>query len=833
LDAITYVVWKKCPAALEGLYGIAIRVWKECSTADDWAQAFMALLKKGDLLADLDVVSEFRPITMTATAGKIFLSILADRLQHYMVKNSFIPRSMQKGFLSGVAGCVEHTFVLNEAMKEAKEHTRQIVVSWLDLANAYGSVRHNLIQFALDWYHVPRMIQKLVFDYYEKLMAKVVTKEWSTGFFLFDIGLFQGCVLSAILFLCVFQLLLDMLLPLEEKDGYKFKMTNVKSLAEAYADDLALITRNSAANQRACDRTQRWLEWTETMKAKPAKCVSLGLKQFDSRIKHEAFEPVLDQSYSPFDPKLSIAGKPMHFILDKSNPAFKGSHFKFLGRWIHYYLNEADMKKRIQRIFTEDVTRVDRSLVNGYMKLWLYQFYILSHLSWPFVVHDLDLSFSRDLQAQIQPLLKRWAGVGRSVDIGVLFRPRADFGLALTSISDHYTSMQLVKCQLLESSVDKKVRDVYASRCIREAKLRRVWRATNLNRKVNAQVDLDLRFPAQLGRQGLGAGNYNANPTKPERRKLASITAKSFSRDKHMQHAQSLARQGVWLQWHDQTVPVDLSWKNLIYGPGPHVIKFVLNATVNWVKTPDLLQLWGYKQRAQCVLCGCDLCTLHHILVGCKTALKSKRYNWRHDSVLQRVAYELRPLVEEANARPTKPRTTPHISSSFVLPGAEPKATKKSHRSSSLDGASDWKVLVDYDHESIVFPPEICATSKRPDLIIWSAEAKRVLLIELTCPAEEGILAAQVYKESRYSELLEHINGSTSWTATLLTIEVGARGYVGRTVPRCFKKLGLCSSSISLLCKNLGEISARCSYAIYLASESLAWDKARVLLALD
>ena len=101
-----------------------------------------------------------------------------------------------------------------EALKEAKKKQRSIVVSWLDLANAYGSVRHNLIQFALNWYHVPVSIQRIVFNYYEKLSAKVVTREWQTKPFLYDIGLFQGCVLSTILFDCVFNLLLDYLRPL-------------------------------------------------------------------------------------------------------------------------------------------------------------------------------------------------------------------------------------------------------------------------------------------------------------------------------------------------------------------------------------------------------------------------------------------------------------------------------------------------------------------------------------------------------------------------------------------------------------------------------------------
>ena len=86
-----------------------------------------------------------------------------------------------------------------------------------------------MIEFALSSYHVPEPIQNLIFDYYEKLCAKVRSKEWSTGFFLFDIGLFQGCVLSTILFDCVFNLLLDFLNPLKGY-GYAYKGVQVSTM---------------------------------------------------------------------------------------------------------------------------------------------------------------------------------------------------------------------------------------------------------------------------------------------------------------------------------------------------------------------------------------------------------------------------------------------------------------------------------------------------------------------------------------------------------------------------------------------------------------------------
>ena len=59
--------------------------------------------------------------------------------------------------------------------------------------------------------------------------------------FLFDLGLFQGCVLSCILFSCVFQLLLDMLAPLAEPNGYQFKDSPIVLHDQAFADDLSPV----------------------------------------------------------------------------------------------------------------------------------------------------------------------------------------------------------------------------------------------------------------------------------------------------------------------------------------------------------------------------------------------------------------------------------------------------------------------------------------------------------------------------------------------------------------------------------------------------------------
>ena len=150
-----------------------------------------------------------------------------------------------------------------------------------------------------------------------------------------------------------------------------------------------------------------------------------------------------------------------------------------------------------------------------------------------------------------------------------------------------------------------------------------------------------------------------------------------------------------------------------------------------------------------------------------------------------------------------------------------------------LDYANDWKMLVDFEDKKLVFPPTICATNLRPDIVIWSLMSRVVILIELTCCAEEGIGAAQVRKETRYAELLDEINSSTSWKASLLTLEIGARGLVGSRTFRSFVNLGFSSSGARKLCRGLSAVAARCSYAIYLAHKDVVWHHKTDLICLD
>ena len=65
--------------------------------------------------------------------------------------------------------CLEHTSVISQIIHEAKVNNKDLTVIWLDLANAYGSIPHKLIDEALKHYYIPEHIQGIINGYFDGL----------------------------------------------------------------------------------------------------------------------------------------------------------------------------------------------------------------------------------------------------------------------------------------------------------------------------------------------------------------------------------------------------------------------------------------------------------------------------------------------------------------------------------------------------------------------------------------------------------------------------------------------------------------------------------------
>ena len=80
-------------------------------------------------------------------------------------------------------------------------------------------------------------------------------------------------------------------------------------------------------------------------------------------------------------------------------------------------------------------------------------------------------------------------------------------------------------------------------------------------------------------------------------------------------------------------------------------------------------------------------------------------------------------------------------------------SSKRAPSSKLLTPGAEWKMEVDLGRQ-LRFPQEICTTTLRPDVVLWSAAVKSVLLVELTVPWEEGLEAAYERKMVKYADLV-------------------------------------------------------------------------------
>ena len=166
-NEISCLVYKENSVCADILYIITCRIIKEGIFPPSYGKALITLIPKDP--SNLNDVSQFRPIACLDVENKILWAIVGLTLLSFLIVNGFLNDRTQKGFLPFIAGCIEHSATLAEAIGDARCNKKNIVINWLDLANAFGSVRHSLITFSFGWYHVPTKCINLITLYYASL----------------------------------------------------------------------------------------------------------------------------------------------------------------------------------------------------------------------------------------------------------------------------------------------------------------------------------------------------------------------------------------------------------------------------------------------------------------------------------------------------------------------------------------------------------------------------------------------------------------------------------------------------------------------------------------
>ena len=243
---------------------------------------------------------------------KVFTSCLHDSVFSFLNQNEYIEAEIQKGFTPKVAGVLEHTSMMANIIEKARKSQRSVVITSLDLKNAFGEVHHNLIQKVLLYHHILDKAQALISSLYDGFHTAVITDHYSTLAIPVRRGVLQGNCLSPLLFNMCFDTFIQFILQ-EKYKQLGFSANNKHDCLFQpvhwfqFADDAAVVTTNERENQLLLTCFTIWFQWSN-MVIIVDKCVTFGIKKFSSRSLQ-------------YEPKLFVSNKTVPTV--KSGESFK------------------------------------------------------------------------------------------------------------------------------------------------------------------------------------------------------------------------------------------------------------------------------------------------------------------------------------------------------------------------------------------------------------------------------------------------------------------------------------------------------------------------------
>ncbi len=470
----------------------------------------------------------------------------------------------------------------------------------IHLEDAFGSVTHELIDLSLKRYGLPANVSSYMKNLYSRLNSSVVTKSWQSQQFLFRKGIFQGDPWSPIIFLIVFNPLLEQLTK-EEKFGYD--LNGKKVITTPFADDFNLITCHKTTHQRLINKIATWTK-SMGLTLKPIKCRSLSLS----------------------------SGKPNAIVFNLNNiplDTLDNSPHKFLGSTVTFSGKQSEIFNVVHNHFQTRLESINELKIRNEYKMKMYKDYLLPASRFILTVHDLSQTNLDKIDNYINQYLKRWSGLPRSATPSVL---HMDEFCAIKTVNEVYYEAHAVAYTSTRLKGDKLVNHALDSQLDRESQWSRKKSTIVQSSSTFESVTVDIEDPSDKLAQ------------------IKNLVKKSIhdkSQANHWNHISSLALQGEFVRiWDIQEA--DFTWKADINNLPRGVAKFLLNASLNTLPTKDNLRRWG-----KVISEACDLCrnreTLGHVLSGCPVALDQGRYTWRHDSVLDRVASFIKDSVSDGS----------------------------------------------------------------------------------------------------------------------------------------------------------------------------------------
>ena len=694
-DRLSYGLFKWC----EATHDVTIILLNRFRAANKYPRSFrygnmvLALKPNKDSLD----IKNFRPITLTTCLSKVYTTFLFEYASKHMLENKYLS-GQQKAFIRGLSGCVEHHFLFDNLLKNLKGN-RRLFLLMTDLKGAFDTVRHSLIDFAVDFYHFPAWFCDTVKDIYRDQYTRIKTDEEDIVIRI-QIGVIQGDVLSVILFLIVLNLGLTCCnTPLTDAPQVQFQKLPTLS----FADDVNGLSISQKGIEHFDATMMRFFDWTQCLVPEPSKYAVAAFERIKGTLMTRATKVSMSYQDS-LRPQLAIK-----------------EEFKILGK---RYRCDGDVNK-LRHSCAEDLEkqleRIDVMPVNASIKLKMYQKGFVAFNRWWLQEQDLTPSF---LESVIGPLVNKylckWSGLAACSNRSIFFLPFHKLGMNMPSPILQWELSQLSRANILHHSKDPSVQALW------KIELTRLTRG--------ARADgTEIRWSAAKAYKRLydRCATSTNKSSFPIGKRICDMHRRTREKEAQTRRI-SLVKDGRYAREVDMN-ELDVPWLAALAGVHPLLYKFGINAI-----TDNNPHASNRRRRAagnsviisdRCSLCRSGTQTLAHVLSFCPFALGSNsddirsRFLLRHNNVLS----SLISLLSQ------------HLSHEFSLlcdlPGHEFAYT--------------------------TFPDRWALSEQKPDLLIHHSSTDTLWIAELTCPMEHNMQSKHELKSKKYENLCRIINVKT------------------------------------------------------------------------
>ena len=393
LDQISILVFKHCPHLWSYLTTVLEQVWESGKIPEVWKKATTILIHKKESGED---PANFRPITLESVPPKILTSLIRNKMFAFLSENKHVEHEVQKLFAPKVSGTFEHTSQMAYFINHARIKQRSLVITLLDLKNAFGEVHHNLITEVLT-----EEIQKLISSLYTGFHTSVITKSFATPFILVGRGVLQGDPLSPLTFNLIFNTFIRYIKSEQfEQFGYRYSNILTPKHWFQFADDAAVVTGLESENQVLLNAFSCLCNWSN-MIIRVDKCCTFGIGKIET-------------SSIQYSPKL--------FVNNEIIPAIKDNEdFIYLGRSFNFKMGNSHHKLELVSNTKEFLEKICSLSLHPRNKLLLYNNYVLSKLAWHLTIADLGLTWVKhNFRTLLVYFVRSWLEIPVSATIDIV-----------------------------------------------------------------------------------------------------------------------------------------------------------------------------------------------------------------------------------------------------------------------------------------------------------------------------------------------------------------------------------------------------------------------------